>query len=75
MAGRGFLTTFALLARHRVHLPKERVGMRLRFADDTTARVYRETRLGSGLAKDPCTLVVTFRLRLVHGPAHAASCG
>ena len=22
-------------------------------------------------AKDPCTLVVTFRLRLVHGPAHA----
>jgi hypothetical protein len=66
-----FLTTFALLARHRVHLPKERVGMRLRFADDTTARVYRETRLGSGLAKDPCTLVVTFRLRLVRGPAHA----
>lgn len=66
-----FLTTFALLARHRVHLPRERVGMRLRFADDTTARVYRETRLGSGLAKDPCTLVVAFRLRLVRGRAHA----
>lgn len=66
-----FLTTFPLLARHRVHLPIQRVGMRLRFADDTTARVYRETRLGSGLAKDPCTLVVTFRLRLVRGPAHA----
>ncbi|GGK95795.1 hypothetical protein [Streptomyces flaveus] len=66
-----FLSTFALLARHRVRLPKERQEMRLRFADGTSARVYRETRLGSGLAKDPCTLVVTFRLRLVRGPAHA----
>ncbi|MGW6907056.1 hypothetical protein [Streptomyces sp. NPDC054940] len=65
------LASFALLARHRVQLTKERLGMRLRFADDTSARVYRETRLGSGLAKDPCTLVVTFRLRLVRGPAHA----
>ncbi|WP_149179708.1 hypothetical protein [Streptomyces sp. TRM49041] len=66
-----FLTTFPLLARHRVRLPKERVGNRLGFADGTSARVYRETRLGSGLAKSPCTLVVTFRLRLVRGPAHA----
>ncbi|MEY9490942.1 hypothetical protein RKD26_006821 [Streptomyces calvus] len=33
--------------------------------------MYRETRLGSGLAKDPCTLVVAFRLRLVSGRAHA----
>ncbi len=66
-----FVTTFALLSRHRVHLPKERVGTRLGFADGTGARVYRETRLGSGSAKDPCTLVVTFRLRLVRGPAHA----
>lgn len=66
-----FLATFALLARHRIRLPNERVGMRLRFADGTSARVYRETRLGSGLAKDPCTLVVTFRLRLVRGgPGH-----
>ncbi|EKX64038.1 hypothetical protein Sipo8835_11165 [Streptomyces ipomoeae] len=66
-----FLTTFPLLTRRRIRLPKERVGMGLRFADGTSARVYRETRLGSGLAKDPCTLVVTFRLRLVRGPAHA----
>lgn len=66
-----FLTTFPLLARHRIHLPKERVGTRLRFADGTSARLYRETRLGSGVAKDPCTLVVTFRLRLVRGRAHA----
>ncbi|WP_406411435.1 hypothetical protein [Streptomyces sp. NBC_01614] len=65
------LASFALLARHQVHLSKERLEMRLRFTDDTSARVYRETRLGSGLAKGPCTLVVTFRLRLVRGPAHA----
>ncbi|MEU3253733.1 hypothetical protein [Streptomyces sp. NPDC006997] len=69
--GSSFLTTFPLLTRHRIHLPVERVGTELRFADGTTARVYRETRLGSGLAKDPCTLVVAFRLRLVDGPAHA----
>ncbi|MGW7355212.1 hypothetical protein ACWGI0_00605 [Streptomyces sp. NPDC054802] len=66
-----FLATFPLFARHRIHLPEERLGVRLRFADGTSARVYRETRLGSGLAKDPCTLVVAFRLRLVRGPAHA----
>ncbi|MFI0504476.1 hypothetical protein ACH3WN_16810 [Streptomyces albogriseolus] len=67
-----FLTSLALLTRHRVRMPKEHVGMRLGFDRDTTAVVYRETRLDSGLAKDPCTLVVTFRLRLVRGgPAHA----
>ncbi|EPJ38007.1 hypothetical protein STAFG_4936 [Streptomyces afghaniensis 772] len=46
------------------------MGTRIRFADGTSARVYRETRLGSGLAQHPCTLVVVFRLRLVHGPGH-----
>ncbi|MFF9868902.1 hypothetical protein ACF1G0_26460 [Streptomyces sp. NPDC013953] len=66
-----FLASSALLARCRVHLPKERLGLRLHFADDTSAPVYRETRLGSGLARDPCTLVVAFRLRLVGGPGHA----
>ncbi|MGW2613462.1 hypothetical protein [Streptomyces sp. NPDC001500] len=64
------LTTLPLLARRRVRLPKERLGTRMRFSDGTSARVYRETRMGSGLAKDPCTLVVAFRLRLVRGPAH-----
>ncbi|MCI4145717.1 MULTISPECIES: hypothetical protein [unclassified Streptomyces] len=58
-----FLTPFALLSRHRIHLPEEHVGRRLDFADGTGVRVYRETRLGSGLAKDPCTLMVVFRLR------------
>ncbi|MFI5797867.1 hypothetical protein [Streptomyces sp. NPDC051677] len=65
-----FVSTFPLLARHRIHLAKGRVGTRLRFTDGTSGRVYRETRLGSGLAKDPCTLLVTFRLRVVRGPAH-----
>jgi hypothetical protein len=66
-----FASTFPLLARHHIHLARDRIGTRLRFTDGTSARVYRETRLGSGLAKDPCTLAVTFRLRLVHGRAHA----
>ncbi|MZF87816.1 hypothetical protein [Streptomyces sp. SID5643] len=66
-----FLSCWVLLARRWVHLPRERVGTRIRFADGTAARVYRETRLGSGLAKDPCMLVVAFRLRLVRGPGHA----
>lgn len=66
-----FASTFPLLAHHQVHLAKDRLGTRLRFTDGTSARVYRETRLGSGLAKDPCTLAVTFRLRLVHGRTHA----
>ncbi|WP_330347115.1 hypothetical protein [Streptomyces sp. NBC_00582] len=64
------LTAFPLLARRRIHLPKGRLGLRLRFADGTSAAVYRDTRLGSGSAKDPCTLVVTFRLRLVRGRGH-----
>ena len=66
-----FLSCWVLLARRRIHLPRERVGTRISFTDGTSARVYRETRLGSGLAKNPCTQVVTFRLRLVHGPGHA----
>ena len=64
--------TARLLWRHRVHLPAELVGTRLRFADGTSARVYRGTIVGRGVAEDPCVLVVEFRLRLVRGPAHAA---
>ncbi|MGA4863011.1 hypothetical protein ACPB9J_10260 [Streptomyces lavendulocolor] len=67
-----FLATPALLVRGLVHLPEERLGTRIRFADGTSAPVYRETRLGSGLARDPCTLVVAFRLLLVGGAGHTA---
>jgi hypothetical protein len=64
--------TARLLWRHRVHLPAELVGTRLRFADGTSARVYRGTIVGRGVAEDPCVLVVEFRLRMVRGWAHAA---
>jgi hypothetical protein len=45
--------------------------MRLRFADGTSARVYRETVVGRDAARDPCVLVVGFRLRAVRGWGHA----
>jgi len=61
-----------LLARRRIHLPKEQVGMRLRFADGTSARVFRETVIDCGATQDPCLLVVEFRLRAIRGWGHAA---
>jgi hypothetical protein len=63
------VSTGVLLAQRRIHLPKEHVGMRLRFADGTSARVYRET-VVDGVRDDPCALVVEFRLRLVRGWGH-----
>jgi hypothetical protein len=65
-------STARLLGRHRIHLPAGQVGMRLRFADGTSARVYRETAVDRGATADPCVLVVTFRLRAVRGWGHAA---
>lgn len=62
----------ALLLRHRrMHLPRQRVGTELRFADGTTARVYRETMVDREATQDPCVLVVAFRLRAVRGRGHA----
>jgi hypothetical protein len=66
------VSTVRLLWQHRVHLPAERVGRRPRFADGTSARVYRETVVERGATEDPCVLVVEFRLRAVRGWAHAA---
>ena len=54
-----------------MHLPSQRVGTRLRFADGTSARVYRETAVDRGATADPCVLVVEFRLRAVRGRGHA----
>ncbi|WP_152627224.1 hypothetical protein [Streptacidiphilus melanogenes] len=59
-----------MLARGRVRLTRGRVGSRMLFADGSSARVYRETRLGDGTAVDACALVVAFRLRGVHGRGH-----
>jgi hypothetical protein len=65
------ISTAALLARRRIHLPANHVGMRLRFADGASARVYRETVVDGGAPVNPCVLVVAFRLRLVRGRGHA----
>jgi hypothetical protein len=59
-----------MLVRQEVHFPRAEVGRRIGFADRTTARVYRDTRLGRAVA-DPCFLAVTFRLRAVRGQGHA----
>jgi hypothetical protein len=67
-----FAATASLLWQRRLHLPTQRVGMRLHFADGTSARVYRETVVDRGATADPCVLVVEFRLRAVRGRAHAA---
>ena len=65
-------TTAVLLARRRIHLPRRHVGMRLRFADGSSAQVYRETIVDRPPPREPCVLVVAFRLRAVHGRGHAA---
>ena len=64
-------STVGLLANRRVHLPSEHVGMRLRFADGTSAQVYRETVVEGATPEDPCVLLVEFRLRAVRGWGHA----
>jgi hypothetical protein len=64
--------TAVLLAQRRIHLPRDHVGTRLRFADGTSARVYRETVVDRSPPRDPCVLLVDFRLRGVRGRGHAA---
>ena len=63
--------TARLIRQRRMHLPAERVGMRLRFADGTTARVFRETAVDQAGPADPCVLVVEFRLEQVLAEALA----
>lgn len=63
--------TVVLLARRRLHLPRGHVGTLLRFADGTTARVYRETAVDRPPPREPCVLLVEFRLRGVRGRGHA----
>jgi hypothetical protein len=68
---RSGIASARLLRRRRVHLPRERVGLRLRFADGTSGRVYRETVVDRPAPEEPCALVVEFRLRAVRGRWHA----
>ena len=60
-----------LLVRGRIRRPTDRIGTVLRLPDGTSSRVYRETVLDRDPAAEPCALVVTFRLRGVHGRGHA----
>jgi hypothetical protein len=55
--------TTALIARRRLHQPVSNVGRRVRFADGTTAAVYRETVIDRTSPQRPAVLVVCFRLR------------
>jgi hypothetical protein len=66
-----YVGTVRLLARRRLHLPSKHAGMRLRFADGTSARVFRETVVDGDPPADPCVLLVAFRLRAVRGRGHA----
>lgn len=66
------LRSAALLLGGRVRTPDRAVGGRLRFADGTSAPVYRETVLERDPPAAPCSLVVRFRLRGVRGRGHAA---
>jgi len=68
---RCFATTARLLARGSVHLRSEHLGMRLCFADGTSAPVFRETVVDRGTTREPCVLLVEFRLRGVRGWGHA----
>lgn len=68
--GRCVVTSARLLAQRRVHLPRSRGGMRMVFADGTSARVYRETVVDRPAPREPCALVVEFRLRGVRGWGH-----
>lgn len=59
-----------MLARGELGWPRGNVGRVIRFADGTSARIYRET-IVSAAALEPCFLVVGFRLRFVRGRGHA----
>src|SRR4051812_23199032 len=63
--------TLDLLLRGRLHFPREHVGMRLCFANGTSASVFRETVVDREPTVDPCMLVVEFKLRIVRGWGHA----
>ncbi len=65
------LRTAGLLCQNRIHLPSERVGQHFSFADGTSAHVYRDTVVDFVATRDPCVLMVEFRLRLVRGRGHA----
>jgi hypothetical protein len=64
------LTSAVMLATRQLRWPRQNVGRVVRFADGTSATVYRET-VAWHAPEDPCVLAVCFRLRGVRGRGHA----
>jgi hypothetical protein len=52
-----------MVATRRLHEPRTNVGRRVRWADGSTAAIYRETVADATPTATPTTLVVSFRLR------------
>ena len=69
--GHCLASTLALVAGRRIHQPRAHLGRIVRFADGTSARVYRETVVDRPATVAPAVLVVAFRLRAVRGRGHA----
>lgn len=61
-------------AGHRLRRPADHIGDTLTFADGTTSRVFRETRVADVATSAPALLVIKFRLAFLDdlAPLHAA---
>jgi len=64
-------TTMFLLVRGAIRLSMDYKNELIGFADGSHGRVYRETVLPDAACDAPAVLVVSFRLRWVHGLGHA----
>ena len=62
--------TVRMVRRQHIHIPLEHVGMRLRFADDATGRVYRDTAVDGAVPANPWVLLVMVRLWFQRGRGH-----
>jgi len=68
--GGSVLRFWLLLVTRRLHQPRRHVGGRIRFANGSSAVVFRETVADQTRSIAPASLVVEFRLWAVHGWAH-----
>ncbi len=57
--------TLGLIARRQLAMPRQMIGARLRFADGTVSRIYRETVMRHRDTSPRVMLVVRFRLRFI----------
>ncbi|QGN35412.1 hypothetical protein GJV80_06460 [Microlunatus sp. Gsoil 973] len=61
-----------MVIRHKIAMPRDRVGDVLRFADGSHGRIYRDTVITGAQSADPAVLLVCFRLRWIRGAGHTA---